>query len=113
MSGKYEIKKSANGQFYFNLKAGNHEIILTSETYVEKHSAQAGIESVRHNAPLNERYERLRAANDQLYFVLKAANGEPIGRSEMYAGGEAAMENGIASVKHNAPDAPVKDLTGE
>ena len=57
---------------------------------------------VRHNAPLDKCYERLMAANDQPYFVLTSANGEAIGRSELYPGVKAAMENAIASVKRNA-----------
>jgi uncharacterized protein YegP (UPF0339 family) len=44
------------------------------------------------------------------YFVLKAANGKVIGTSEMYSS-ESAMNDGIKSVKKNAPDAKVEDLT--
>lgn len=110
MSAKYEIKNSANGQYYFNLKAGNGEVILTSETYVSKAGAEGGIVSVRANAPVDSRYERKTAINGQKYFVLKAANNEPIGKSEMYSSA-GAMENGIESVKTNAPAAPVVDLS--
>ena len=46
-----------------------------------------------------------------LFFVLKAGNGQEIGRSEIYQGGEAAMENGIKSVMTNAPDATLVDTT--
>ena len=113
MAGKFEIKKSNNGQYYFNLKAGNGEVILTGETYVAKESAHTGMSSVKVNAPLDERYERKTAVNGQPYFVLKAANRQTLGKSEMYAGGAAAMENGIASVKNNAPTATVVDLAGE
>ena len=51
MAGKFVIKKTSNGQYRFNLKAGNGEIIATSETYKSKDSAKAGIESVKTNAP--------------------------------------------------------------
>jgi uncharacterized protein len=110
MSGKFDLKTSSNDQFYFNLKAGNGQIILTSEMYKAKNSTLGGIESVKKNALLDERYERKASSKDQPYFVLKAGNGEPIGSSEMYLS-EAAMENGIESVKTNAPDATVNDLT--
>ncbi len=110
MSGKFEITKSKNDKFLFNLKAGNGEIILTSQLYEAKTSAQQGIDSVRANAPLDERYERSTAASGQPYFNLKAANGQVIGRSETYSS-TSAMEGGIASVKKNAPDAKVVDLT--
>jgi Uncharacterized conserved protein len=109
MSGTYEVKRSGD-QFMFNLKAGNGQIILTSERYVSKANALAGIESVRKNAPNDERYERKTATNGSPYFVLKAANGEIIGRSEMYSSA-AARDKGIASVKANGPDAKLKDAT--
>ena len=106
--GKFVIKKSSNDQFYFNLKAGNGEVILTSEMYTTKAACNNGIESVKKNAPDDNRYDRRESKNDQYYFVLKAGNGEIIGNSEMYTT-KAAMENGIASVKKNAPDADVVD----
>lgn len=110
MSGKFDLKKSTNDQFYFNLKAGNGQVILTSELYKAKSSALNGIESVQKNALLDERYERKVSSKQEPYFVLKAGNGEPIGKSEMYSS-TAAMENGIESVKSNAPEATVNDLT--
>lgn len=51
MAGKFEIKRAKDGQFYFNLKAGNGEVIATSEMYKQKASALNGIESVQKNAP--------------------------------------------------------------
>jgi uncharacterized protein len=68
MTGKFEIKKSANGQFYFNLKAGNGEVILTGETYTAKSSAQNGINAVKTNAPIDGRYERKPSTNGQHIF---------------------------------------------
>ena len=110
MPGTFELKQAKNGQYMFNLKAGNGEIILTSEMYKAKAGAENGVTSVRTNAPIDARYERLKATNGQPYFVLKAANSEVIGRSEQYSS-DAAMENGIASVTRNAPDAIFRDLT--
>ncbi|MFO0949781.1 MAG: YegP family protein [Isosphaeraceae bacterium] len=110
MAGVYEIKTTAAGKFHFVLKAGNGEIILQSQQYEAKASAEGGIESVRTNGPLDERFERKTAKDDSPYFVLKAANGQVIGQSETYSS-VAAMEKGIASVKTNAPDATLKDLT--
>jgi uncharacterized protein len=110
MAAKFEIEKASNGQFYFRLKAANGEIILSSEQYQAKTSAQGGIESVKANAAVDARYERKTSAGTQPYFVLKAPNGETLGRSQMYASA-AAMEKGIESVKANAPTASVADLT--
>ena len=105
---KFLLKKSSDDQFMFNLHAKNGEIILTSGRYTAKANAENGIESVKTNSPLDERYERRKAADDQDYFVLKAANHEIIGRSERYKSAS-GMENGIASVKENGPIAPTED----
>ncbi len=108
MAGKFEIKAGKTGKFRFNLKASNGQVILTSEAYDARAAAVRGIESVRKNSANDKRFERKTAKNGSAYFVLKAANGEPIGKSEMYKS-TASMENGIASVGKNAPDAPVVD----
>ena len=110
MAAKFDLKKSENGKFMFNLKAGNGEVILTSEMYEAKASAENGIASVRKNATSDALFERRKSKSEQPYFVLKAANHEVIGRSEMYSS-ESAMENGIDSVRKNAPDARIDDLT--
>jgi len=108
MAGKFEIKRAKDQQYYFHLKAGNGEIILASELYKAKPSAEKGIASVKKNAPDDGRYERREGKSGKHHFVLKAANGEVIGTSEPY-NSTAAMENGIASVKANAPGATVVD----
>ena len=110
MAAKYDLKKSTDGQFFFHLKAANGEIILSSEQYKSKASAEGGIESVRKNAPDDARYQRKKSTNDKPFFVLTAANDEPIGKSETYGSAD-AMESGIASVKKNAPDAKADDQT--
>jgi uncharacterized protein YegP (UPF0339 family) len=110
MAGKFELKKGASGKFSFNLKAGNGQVIFTSQAYDSKRSASAGIRSVKKNALTDARFERKTASNGQAYFVLTATNGQTIGKSQMYSG-LAGMEKGIRSVVKNAPDAPVVDLT--
>ena len=110
MAGKFQLKKAANGEFHFNLLAGNGQVILQSETYKAKPSALNGIESVQKNAREDARYERKTAANGKFHFVLKATNGQVIGQSQMYAS-EASMNNGIESAKNNAPDAEIEDLS--
>lgn len=106
--GKFVIAKRSNGEYQFNLKAGNGQVILTSEGYSNKSGCENGIESVRTNAPNDARYERKESKNGKPYFVLKAGNGQIIGTSEMYESA-AGMENGIESVKSNAPEATVED----
>lgn len=109
MAGKFELKSSKD-QFMFNLKASNGKIILTSERYTTKSGAMNGIESVKKNARDDAQFERLESKKGDPYFVLKAKNNEPIGRSEMYSS-KSSMENGIVSVKENAPSAKIEDLT--
>jgi uncharacterized protein len=108
--GKFIIIQRVNKEYQFNLKAGNGEIILTSEGYTQKASCHKGIESVKTNSQDDSRFERKIAVNSKDYFVLKARNGEIIGKSQMYSS-KSAMENGIASVKQNAPTAEIIDET--
>ena len=106
--GKFEIKTRKNGEFQFNLKASNGQVILTSEGYTTKSACNNGIESVKKNAQDDNRFKRLEAKNGDPYFNLTAANGQIIGTSEMYKS-KSSMENGIESVKKNAPDADIDD----
>ncbi|UZO81538.1 YegP family protein [Aquimarina sp. ERC-38] len=51
-TAKFEIKKSTNGKFYFNLRSkSNGEIIATSEMYNSKQSCKDGISAVKRDAP--------------------------------------------------------------
>jgi len=110
MAGGFELSKSSNGQFRFVLKAGNAEIILTSELYTTKVAANSGIASVQANAAEESRYERKTATDGRHYFTLKAANHQVIGTSQMYASA-ASCETGIASVMNNGISDTVKDLS--
>ena len=107
MAAKFVIKSSGD-EFLFNLIAANGQTILTSQRYKQKASAKNGIESVRTNATDDERFERLTAKDDSPYFVLKAANAEVIGTSQMYKSA-ANMEAGIASVKECSAVAELDD----
>ena len=108
--GKFVITKRTNGEFQFNLKDGNGQTILTSEGYSTKAAALNGIESVKTNSQDDNRYDRKESSNGKPYFNLKASNGQNIGASEMYES-TSARENGIESVKKNAPDADTDDQT--
>ena len=104
--GKFVIKLRKNGEYQFDLKATNGQVILSSEGYITKAACLNGIASVKKNAPEDGRYERKEAKNGAPYFNLKAGNGQVIGSSEMYSS-EAARDNGIESVKKNAPEAEI------
>ncbi len=106
---EFQIKTGKDNQFYFNLTAKNGQTILTSEGYKTKDGCEKGVDSVKKNAPDDKKYERKVAKDGQHFFVLKAGNGEPIGKSEMYKTKD-SMENGIESVKNNAPIAGIHVL---
>jgi uncharacterized protein YegP (UPF0339 family) len=94
MAGKFEISAGKTGKFRFSLKASNGQIILTSEAYETRTEAKKEIASVKKNAH-NEKLKREIASDEYSNFMLKLANSEPIGKSEMYTTAR-AMENGIA-----------------
>ncbi len=117
--GKFELKETKSG-IRFNLKAGNGEIIATSETYASEKSCLNGIESVRTNCASEvedqtvEGYAKLKNPKYEIYldkkgefrFRLKARNGQIIAVGEGYKTKKSCC-NGIASIKKNAPEAPV------
>jgi uncharacterized protein len=105
--GKFVIKTGKDGQFYFNLKAGNGETILSSEGYTSKPSCKKGIASVKKNAADATKFVTATAKNGKPYFTLIAGNRQVIGKSEMYES-DKACSNGIASVKKNAPGATIE-----
>ena len=107
---KFDLKKATNGQFYFNLKAGNGEVILTSEMYNSKAAAENGIESVKKNAGDEGHFEQKESKSGKSYFVLKAANHQVIGQSQQYSSAS-SCSNGIASVMKNGPTADTNDMT--
>lgn len=108
--GKYSLKKAKDGSFFFHLKAGNGQTILSSEMYTTKAAAENGIDSVKANSGNADRFEKKESKGGDPYFVLKAANHQVIGTSEMYSSA-AACQNGIESVMENGPDSPTDDET--
>ena len=110
MAGKFELYKDKAGEFRFRLKAGNGQIILASESYKQRASAENGIESVRKNSAEDARFDRTETRGGKHRFNLKATNGQVIGTSESYESAS-SRDNGIESVKKNAPAAKLEDLT--
>jgi uncharacterized protein YegP (UPF0339 family) len=110
MAGKFELYTDKAGEFRFRLKAGNGQTILASEGYSAKASAMNGIESVKKNAADDARFERKESKSGKPMFNLLAANHQVIGTSELYESAS-ARDNGIESVKKNAPGAEVVDMT--
>lgn len=108
MAGKFVIGKSSNGKFHFSLKASNGEVILQSQMYGSLADAQGGVESVRNCSADAARFQKAVSKKGEPYFSLTNTNGQIIGMSEMYSS-ERARDNGIESVRKNAPDAKVED----
>lgn len=108
--GKFVISKRANGEFQFNLKAGNGQVILSSEGYAARSGCDNGIESVKKNSQDESNFDKKTASNGKFYFNLKAGNGQIIGSSQMYES-EQGRDNGIESVRQNAPEASIEDET--
>lgn len=106
MAGKFVCSKRKDGQDTFVLKASNGQVILSGEGYKTRKSCENGIESVRKNSQVESRFEVKTAKDGRSYFVLKAANGQPIGKSQMYKS-TSGCSNGIKSVAAHAPDAEV------
>ena len=115
-NGKYIVKETANG-IKFSLAAGNNQVIGVSEVYSSRAALEKGIESVRKNAPVanvedqtadpvieavNPKFEIYNDKAGEFRFRLKARNGEIILASEGYKT-KASCENGIESVRKNAP----------
>ncbi len=118
--GKFVIKPAKNG-FMFNLKAGNGEVIATSEVYTTLDACKNGVASVQKNAPIaaledqtakdfqtekNPKFEVYADKRGEFRFRLKAANGQIIATGEGYKQ-LASCLNGVDSIKRNAPEAEI------
>ena len=108
--GKFIVSTRKNGEIQFNLAAGNGQVILTSEGYTTKAACLNGVESVRKNSQDDNRFEKYTTESGAFRFRLKATNGQIIGSSENYTT-QAACDNGVESVKKNAPEATLVDET--
>ena len=106
MAGKFVVFKGKDGQDYFKLKAGNGEVILSSEGYKSRSSCANGVESVRKNSQDENRFDFRVDKDGRSYFVLKAGNCQEIGRSQMYKS-DSGSNNRMQSVPRKAPDAAV------
>ena len=125
MAGKFEIKVNDKGTYRFSLNAGNGEVIAVSQQYASIAACKKGVESVRKNAvdakledQTVEGYEALTNPKFEVYtdkagefrFRLKARNGEIIATGEGYTK-KASCLNGIDSIRRNAPEAALVDLS--
>lgn len=108
MAGKFVITKGKDDKYYFNLKAGNGEVVLTSQGYKAKTDCMNGIESVKKNSADEARFEVKSSSDSKEYFVLTATNGQTIGKSQMYKS-HSGCSNGVKSVAGCSSDASIVD----
>ena len=115
--GKFVIRTVKTG-LMFNLKAGNGEIIATSEVYTTEAACRKGINSVIRNAPIAnledqtvEDFEKAKCPKFEIYldkageyrYRLKATNGQIIAVGESYKAKPSVL-NGVESVSKNAAE---------
>ncbi len=116
--GRFVLSQVSSG-VVFNLKAGNNEIIATSQVYASQENCLKGIESIRKIAPIakiedrtvddivevtNPKFEIFKDVKGEFRFRLKARNGEIVASSEGYKKKDSCLK-GIESVRKNAQDA--------
>lgn len=119
---KFVVKKTSTG-FKFDLKAGNGQVIASSQVYAEKKACLNGVDSVKKNAPVanhedlsvepvqsatNPKFELYKDNAGEYRFRLKARNGEIIASSEGYTAKSNCL-NGIESVRKNAAEASIEE----
>ncbi len=120
--GKFVIKQAKTG-VKFDLKAGNGEVIASSQVYKSLVTCKKGIASVQKNAVAaavedqtaegfqkekNPKFEIYTDKGGEFRFRLKATNGQIIATSEGYKTMK-SCKNGIASVKKNAESPVVEE----
>jgi uncharacterized protein YegP (UPF0339 family) len=110
MAGKFEIYKDKAGEHRFRLKAGNGEIIMSSQGYSSKDGCMNGVDSVKRNAGNPDRFKKTTTDSGKFRFCLCASNGQTIGTSQSYKS-ESGRDNGIGSVGRSAADASIDDQT--
>lgn len=104
---KFVITQSHNGEYRFKLRASNGEVLLVSEGYISLSGCENGINSVKVNSQLEDRFEKKTSTNSKHYFNLKASNGQIIGTSEMFES-SSARDNSITVVMAIARDAIIE-----
>ncbi len=131
VTGVFEVFYDSACRFRFHLKAANGQIIAVSQSYGTKDASLKGIASIKKNVPVAKVTDFTASENmpqpshgivqDPVFeiqcdaagkfrFHLKAANGQIIAVSQSYKSRPSA-ENGITSIKNNAPMAKVIDHT--
>jgi uncharacterized protein YegP (UPF0339 family) len=108
----YQVLESKDGQYYFNLLAGNWEVIGSSELYVSQSNATRAVDTIAGlvskatfgKAAAGAKFQVFQGLDGQYYFHLRASNGEIVLQSEGYTR-KASATSSIDSVRTNGVDA--------
>ncbi len=84
-AARFQVFRGLDAKYYFHLRAHNGEIVLQSQAYASKSSANGGVMSAQSNGVDSARYQVRAAADGRFFFVLRATNGRTIGWGETYA----------------------------
>jgi uncharacterized protein len=107
---EFTITKNTNGSYYFQLRSGNGQVLLSSEGYISKDGCINGINAVKANIKDNNKFEKKNTANNKYYFILKAGNGQVIGTSEMFET-MASRDNAMVAVQMSGDNVFLNDET--
>lgn len=110
MASKFELYEDRAGKYRFRLKLGNGQIVLASQSFEQRESAENAIASVKKNASNYNQYERKQTSSGGFMFNLKASNGQVIGTSESYHSAS-ARDKGIEAIMRSVGDASVENLS--
>ncbi len=102
VSGYYQLIEGQDGAFMFNLRAGNHETVLTSRLFWSRLAALDAVEMLRQVSQQPAQFVRLNRADGREFFEVLGPDGQALARSELYASRSGVL-SGMASVRRNGP----------
>lgn|SRR5574344_41396 len=106
--GKFIVTACGNGEYQFNLKASNGQIVLTGAICKTKIDCLTAIKSVQKNVAVKSRFAVREDGGGRWYFELRSSGGRVLGTSQLYSS-ERSLRLGIETVVFNAGDSQVFD----
>jgi uncharacterized protein len=94
--GEFQVARTPDGQWFFNVIGARGEILLTSQSYAQESSAINGVLSVEENGIDVTRYS-ITGADESWTFTLKAKNGQTIADGAQFRDADEAEEGVIAA----------------
>lgn len=110
MASGFVLKQNEEGEIYFNFLNKEGEVVLISDSYPDKVSAEAAIKDVKLNSLMSEQLAAGRTKDGGQFFVIKGSDGDILVKSALYTS-QMVMDNALHCVKDNVCVAEVMDLT--